>query len=436
MNNIIKLLSIILIFNNLVAQLTSKTYSYRELLYNNKNQEAIILIKKEIQNNRKDYILYYDCGNAYKSIFKFDSAIVYLENACNLNFDNIEILQSLAYSYAVTGMYEDAINIYNKILLLDENNIIAINKLASLYIELNNYKLANDLYIKLIEKDPENFFYYKQSGFCYLKMDCADDAIRMYAIAYERNKKDIEIILRFGKLIFSKKNLDAGYQLLRTGYELYPKNVPINSLLADICFEKKDYLETIVHLDRSISGGDSSASAYQKLGVTYYMLANSSFVNNITEEEKKLNNALSAFEKSFQKDSNNALTVLYLGTTYKGLKNYVKAIYYLNKALKLMISDYIGDTYIHLGSAYELSENFKEAIDAYSNSLKYNPNSINVYFYIAGIYDKNYQNRKTAIEFYEQFLKVSNKQNPIMEKFASERVQKLREEMHFRGELK
>jgi len=99
--------------------------------------EAILQFSNALKNWDKNDVeglsnLYNTIGFTYFESEQFDVSIYYYKEAIELNPTYTIALNNLAYSYEKKKMFEDAIDVYSKVLGYDANNPIANEKLLSL----------------------------------------------------------------------------------------------------------------------------------------------------------------------------------------------------------------------------------------------------------------------------------------------------------------
>jgi tetratricopeptide (TPR) repeat protein len=97
--------------------------------------------------------------------------------------------------------------------------------------------------------------------------------------------------------------------------------------------------------------------------------------------------------------------------------------------------------YIQMAELFKVLHRFDEAFEAYDMALEYVPDDLTIYFTIAQTYDRNLNQKKTAIEYYEKFLSAINKDQQLLEENitpvtalemqARTRINRLKEELFF-----
>ncbi len=111
---------------------------------------------------------------------EIERAKALLEEAVQLEPDNAEVLNKLAFVTAKTGERLKAIELYERSLELDENDDLTHNAIASLYRSEMAYERSQDHYLKAIEIDdtyPQTFYNY---GNLLVDMGEIEEARTMY----------------------------------------------------------------------------------------------------------------------------------------------------------------------------------------------------------------------------------------------------------------
>ena len=105
--------------------------------------EAILQFSSALKNWDKNDIeglsnLYNTIGFTYFESEQFDVSIYYYKEAIALNPTYTIALNNLAYSYEKKKMFQDAIDVYSKVLSYDMSNPIANEKMLSLRTRVKN----------------------------------------------------------------------------------------------------------------------------------------------------------------------------------------------------------------------------------------------------------------------------------------------------------
>lgn len=162
--------------------------------------------EKSVKANKNMAIIYRDTG-------QYDKAILYLEKAKEIDGDDVSVLVSLAgvyfllgekekaeiyfkktisdfpkswraydgYGYMLlrTGRYEEAINIYLKILDFTHDNVAALNNIAISFFYKNDFKNSAKFFEKTLDLEP-NSTVFANTGNLYYYSGEYQSALKMY----------------------------------------------------------------------------------------------------------------------------------------------------------------------------------------------------------------------------------------------------------------
>lgn len=402
-----------------------------DLISSGRFNEAIKLLEDSEIKSGENYLLHFKLGLAFKGLFQFDKAKIEFEKADRLSPENPEVLYALGICYKSLDLFEDAERVLRKATEISERNVTAAVDLGNILMILNRYDSAAAVYEKLISRDSTNSFFYKQLGNCLVKTNNLEGAAGNYEKALIYNPGDAGTIARLAQIFFKKEMLDTAAVIAEKGLAVQRMNPDLNKIAAEIYFKKNNYFGAVKHLLNIIVAGDSTAPVYQKLGLSYYLSATSGSFPDEKEKYKKLNEAINALNKAFEKDSEQALTQFYLGISYKELSDFENAVNHLSKAVSLAFPDYLDDIYTHLGISYEQNKNYPLAIENFQKALKENPLKKNILFYLASLYDKYYSDKSVALIYYKKFIKEAEEADPKLLSYSEQRIEKLNETIHF-----
>ncbi|MBN1301920.1 MAG: tetratricopeptide repeat protein [Melioribacteraceae bacterium] len=428
------ILTTILFCSTLLSQNDSLITFYKALLLDRKYVEIIELIKssenQRILSPEENKFM----GLALQGLFNYRGAEKYFEASRRLSGYNPEINYLLGKAAYVNNNKDSAINYFSEILENDPLNILASVELANSFLETQNYQKAGDLFGKILLNDSTNTFILRRHAYCKWKLGELGEAVKNYNDVLRHDPSDATSALQLSKIYYDTEQYEYAGSVLDTAL-LFNKNNPgLHKLAAETLFKQGKYESAVIHYLKSLALGDSSAGVYQKLGFSYYFIAQSDVMYNTEVFKFKINEAVKALKRSYELDDQNPLTTLYLGICYKEIEYYDKAEDYLLCTIEIIIPDYMSSVYTHLGAVNEYQMNFEDAIKNYLTAYSYDKNNKTSLFYIASAMDRFYADRKTPLLYYSKFLRENEIDNPVLAKFAKERIDKLTEEMHFNGQ--
>jgi len=414
------------------SQTTDKSI-IRELMLESKYSQVVnILEEKEANGGELSRNEQFNLAVSYQRLFNHIKAARILASLSRKEPNDVAALFALGESYRALGNTRAASEIYKMVTGKDSSNIIARIELAKLYIQMKNYSAAKNIYKYLVLQDSSNSYYLSQYGYSLYKLGENNEAEIFLKKAIRVNEFDSKAPLWLAKIYFDKQMYDEALQIVKKSTTFNSTDLPLHKLSAEILFKKKLYNSASVQFENVIILGDSRSVTYKKLGLSIYSFIASKDSIDKNVKEENLRQAIEAFEKSLEKEMYpNTLTLTYLGFCFKTLKEYDKAIFYLEKALDTMTPDYIDRVYTNLGASYELNDNYHEAIKSYTQALKYSYINSDTMFRLATLYDRYYADKTVALAHYKKFLRLNNNMNIEYTKYAEESIVRLKENIHF-----
>jgi len=373
----------------------------------------------------------FDLALSYQRLMKHNKAINILVNASRKNSGNTHILLALGYSLKAIGKIYPAAGVFQEVVEKDSTNITARIELAKFNVDSGRYEKAKLIYEYLITKDSINAYYIAQLGYCLYKLKSVDDAEKQLqkAMFYEKNNPKSSLWL--AKIYYDKEEYSKAVDIIKEGLNQNGMDLPLNKLGAEVLFKMKKYYSAATQYQALIDMGDSTSVNYQKLGLSIYSSITNKDSLDIEEKTKKLFKAIAALRRSLVEDESNPLTLTYIGFCYKEQENYEAAIEYFNQALNAMSPDYIDNVYTNLGASFELTGKLSEAIIAYNKSIEYGGEKVNIIFQLATVYDRYYEDKSVALAHYNKFLSSDKEKQEALIAYANQRIDELKEDIHF-----
>ena len=419
--------------------------------YLNKLSLAIQNTRKsvELNPNEKESLLL--LSTVYSSAKQFDSAIVILERAIELDSLDVELYYKLARLYEPSKPLK-AIETYEKITSIIGPDWNVLIRVAELYEKLGNLDAAVSSIEKLVSLDPANFGLQKILIDFYQKSNKLDKALEIADEILELTPDDLDARERKAQILIAQNKWDLAAE--EYDYILNEKNVPLdikirigasyfNRSLKDssLTAVTKEFFETIDKdtLDWQVKmflgavaineKQDSAAIGYFKLvtelarwNVEAWVRLGGLYFDNRKYEEavKVMDEAIELFPDDFTIN-------LILGLSLAQLDKHSDAKPYLKKSSELNPSDLTS-----LSSyAYTLSQ-LKEnelAIQYLNQALKIKPDDVNLLGTLGLIYD-SMEKWSECDSVYEHALQIDSLNALVNNNYAyslSERGKRLDE---------
>ena len=387
----------------------------------------------EVADSLMDQV-YYFRGQAYQSLLNYDSAYHYYHMANQVDSSNLSFRIAIGTMLYRLGRISESIEIYEAIVAefqpLDQH----LAELANLYSIRKKYDKSLAIYKGLLEKDSLNYYYAKQAGKNFLDMNQSDSAIYFYEYAFSLNQKDVFLAHRLGNLYLLKKDLPKAINRVSTGLLYDSTNLDLLKLRGYLYLHFELTEPAIVDLQKAWLQDSLSVFTNKYLGISYY-------------EDKQYDQARIVLMEAFRLDSTDAETAFFLGNACRGSRYEEDGVRYYRKAIELNKPDpkTMKNIYIQLAELFKVLHRFEETFEAYDMALEYDPGDNTIYFKIAQSYDRNLNQKKTAIEYYEKYLSGGSTDHQLfnaeegtvtaLEKHARERINRLKEDLFFEKQL-
>ena len=416
------LLCVIFLLNSKIFPQNKNVDNFRKaklLMMEGQYSKSASLINKLILKDSTDIDYLYYLALNYQAVSNFQKASVILEKALKIKPGDKKLMTLLGNNYYSAGRISNADSVLTKAFKADSNNFQIMLSLGKVLMHERKWMRADGIYKILVKKDSSNSFYYEQQAKCKVMMKDMNDAIVNFQIAHRLNPQNQNTILELSDLYVSLKKYIPAMRIIDDGIKYYPNSSAIWTEQGSIYFKMKKYSDAIAGFKKSIIFGDSSETNYKSIGVSYYWLG-------------KYDTAVLYLSDAVKLNLHDPAAYFYLGTSYKGLKKYDEAIKNLRIAAKLQQNDFLGEAFIQIASTYYEQKKYSKAIKIYENALRENPGKKVAIFYLAVVYDHYYADKTVAIKYYQKFLSTTKNPDKKLVSYATDRINDLIAENHFR----
>jgi tetratricopeptide (TPR) repeat protein len=367
-------------------------------------------------------------------MLSYDSAYFYYHRAFQVDSTKLSFRTSMATMMYMMGRIREGIEIYEKILEEFQPGDRHMADLANLYSIRKEYAKSLAIYKGLLEKDSMNHYYAKQAGKNYLDMNEMDSAIYYYERAFDLNPRDVFLANRLGNLHFLKQDLPTAIARVSTGLAFDSANLDLLRFRGYLFLHAGQNPLAIHDLEKAWIRDTLDVFTNKYLGMSYH-------------EEKIFTAARAVLLLAFTQDSTDAETAFFLGNACRWSRYEKEGEKYYLKAIELRQPDSvkIKSVYIQLAELYKVLHRFDEAFDAYDKALAYTPNDITIYFQIGQAYDRNLNQKETALAYYEKYLAgleelkgrmtIEGAALKAMEEHVRNRINRIKEELFFENPL-
>jgi len=389
-------------------------------------QEALAEAKTQLKNDSLNPTLWAETGKIYQLLLQYNKANIALKKAWLIDSTNNNILFALAKVNKLSGHTSNATFYYEKFLQKEPDNVAALTNLATIYRSGYQPEKAFELYSKLHKSDTTNAEYVRQMADCMEAQDLLLEALALLEKAYKIDENNLLVIYDLTKLYVNSHQFDTTIAIIDKAVEQYPNEGLLYARRGDAHYGKNHHYRSVPDYRKAIELNYKSYLTLQRLGASLYSI-------------ERFEEAKEVFEQLIIRDTADYKVCIYLGGIYNEMKNPDKAILFYDKAIDLispsplvMSSIYTGKaaSYNQKGEYYKQIEMFKNRQEILPNSYK----SANYLLEIAEVYEKDLNDRKNAIKYYEAYFERIKDINWYSEDFKNNiqaKINRLREAMHF-----
>src|SRR5574344_585644 len=217
--------------------------------------------------------LYCLLGDIYRSMGRFEDAITEYKMAIWLDSLNIVAYRHLCKAYEDLGDYDNAIEIYNRLIQIMPNMPEFHSNLANILYVKGAIEGAVSHFQTAVTLNPSKEWtsvVNQTLGYVFqeAKQDL-DAAITSYQSAYLLTPEDIDIYVNLGSAFYDKEDYENALAIYRNALDLDPKNAKIHCNLGLLYWVKGETDEAIREYEYAIQFDNNYSIAYNNLGVIY-----------------------------------------------------------------------------------------------------------------------------------------------------------------------
>lgn len=328
-----------------------------------------------------------------------------------------EVYVKIAKAYVAIGNYHSALDYYKLAVEAQPKYGLVLYEYARLLSKTKNFETSIKVFDTLMNIDYRNPNYHYEMGLALERMKDST-ALNRFRSAYDLDQTHQKAIYKIAKHFLIKRKHETSHRYIDKGLESYENNVELVSLKAQNYYYQDDYHNARAWFEKLIAMGESSEFIHTKLSMLH-----AEFLDyELAIDQRKLVLKYNPYSSE---------SMLLIGFYYNRLKDYENAEKYIRQSLDLkdVPLDY---EYQLLGTVLNRQDRHKEAIEAFQKSLRENPDNISSEFYILSTKDTYYADVGSKIKLYQDFR--DKYPDTFYAKFASRRIQELKEEQFLKAE--
>ncbi len=324
---------------------------------------------------------------------------------------------ALAGVYERAGRLPQALRVLARLAEEDSTAFPVLSRLGIVTFKLGDVASAWRIFEGLSRRFPRRADVQVWRARCAVKTDSVGAACEAYRHAVKLDSLNTAAWLGLARILLAQDSLKAASWAVKRGLRVSPRHPQLHRLNAEISQGLGQFEEAVVEFLEAQALGDHSAELFQKLGNCYYALG-------------KFDKAKEVFLRSAALKPRNPVAAYGLGLCYKQEDSLAQAAAWFRRALELSLPDYLGELYFQLGDCSAKLGHVRQAVSLFRKALAHGASEGPVYYALATTYDRSYQDKQPALRAFEKALRYGGL-SPEAVRYAKERVEHLRELVHF-----
>lgn len=360
-----------------------------------------------------------------RKLYRSEKAAETLAEVLHLDQFNVELMAELAECHMQAGNSGDAFQMYSLLSGMQPDNVYFKLCKARILFSEKQYGESVGICKEIIACDsiPEVL---SMIGDGYYNLRQSDSALVYYDHVLRMKPRHAGTVSKKANILLADKQYKPVIEMTREFLYDEPDNMTILPIYGLALHLNQLYPLSIETFEHQLELGDDSYAVHYYLGLNHYMM------NNWPR-------AVPELEKAYQIDSSDVALVyqlahakshMFISRGFESYRNDLnpesERLY--AKALDMLKPDpgMMHNIYGSMAMARHRLERFKEAIEYYELSYKYNPKNISALSSIGYCYER-LKNYDKALEYYERYLKVG-KPGSSGYKFVQESIDYIKQE--------
>ncbi|MCF8241877.1 MAG: tetratricopeptide repeat protein [Melioribacteraceae bacterium] len=338
--------------------------------------------------------IYFALAKNYLRLNKIPPAIKNARMAVKLDPEVTDYQALLGQIYTMTHMYDEAIDVYNKIIEKDSTNRAAYFTLGQIY-EIDKPIQALNIYKKLLDITGPQWDVLVKIADLNERMGNVDETINTMENLLEINPSNIELQKVLIEAYIKTKKLERAEELVYDGMILFPDDLNLIEFKASIHAQREEWDAAIEEYNKLIDAHD--------LPFQNKMRLISAFITHSKQDTLLLPAAKEMLYK-LDSDSTDWQLKIYLGEVELQDGNDSIAIDYFKQGAEL--AEWNPQIWIRLGGLLFDSGNYDEAIEQMSTAVERFPDEyvINI---VLGLSYSQKGRHKSALPYLEKSLSLN-----------------------------
>ena len=331
----------------------------------NKKEEALAEYHRilELDPEKQDALLW--IGSYYKEKGDFKQALEYYERYARRYPDDVTSYTVIGGLYRTLGDFEQAKSYYNKALLLEPEKISVLLTLAKIESTLGNFQRSEEMYLdalKISKTPDQNMGVYTALSSVFETQGQYRKALEYAQLSLEEGKKFLPpFFTEVNKFDFFELYIKAGQkdEAFKVIEEIKAKATPPFDRIVPVA-----YLAYYVEIEEADKAAEALKEAEVSTQGPLFESLRPDFIElrgRVHELKGVYEQAITAYEKSLEYRPTYPDTNVFIGRSYRKIKEFKKAEEYLQKNLKT--SPFDPELHYELSLLYIDTKDKKKALE-------------------------------------------------------------------------
>jgi tetratricopeptide (TPR) repeat protein len=369
------------------------------------------------KGKHKDASCYLDIGHYYNSLKKYDKAVENFKKAREYaaGAAKAEASCGLGNALCYNGQHSKAIKEFKNALSVDNDYAGAYNGWGNALYYLGKYEKAVEKYERAIKIKPDYADAYSGKGNALKSLKKYNGAIAAYQKAIDFDPENAFAYYFWGNILYSKKRYQAAIDKYEAAIRINPDFAYAHNDLGVVLLKKRKYRRAVeecreaIKLDpglalQRLKQYSRAIEAYKKaVKIKHNLPWVHMELGNALYRKKRYEEAIKAYENAFK------INPKKYGHAYKRMEKVYKKMGRLDKAEAVskkaakILQD--PDSFCNIGNDHRQDGEYEEAIEAFRNAIKYDPNHVDAHIGLASALSKLGRYNE-AVEAYDKVIEI------------------------------
>ena len=252
------------------------------------NQKAIDAFKKYLETYPNSATVYNRIGNAYLAMGDVNSAVINYNTAIDLGMSEIHIVyRNLGLTYNRDGLYNEAIEQYQKAIAADSSYALVYNDVGIAYNKLGDEQKAIAYYSEAIRRNMGSLHYaYRNRGISHENLKQLEEAKSDFRSAIQASPQYTDAYVSLAYLHFDLEDYSGAVQEFTELIRRYPSNFDANFYRGLSYDYLKDYDKALLDYNKCLEIDPNNATTLNNRG--YILARKGDYQNALVDLDRSL----------------------------------------------------------------------------------------------------------------------------------------------------